>query len=127
MVTLEIARVVVWGEPRAKQRPRVTTHGTYTPKVTRDYEASIRAAWDHQTDPQKPDCVRLDIRFYLGTHRHVDVDNLAKAVKDALNGHAYDDDWQVHDLRASKYYTARELARTEIVVHSINPDREEQT
>lgn len=125
MVNLEIARVVVWGEPRAKQRPRVTARGTYTPTVTRDYENNIRAGWDNQADPHKPDCVRLDIRFYLGNHRHVDADNLAKAVKDALNGRAYDDDWRVHDLRVSKFYTARELARTEIIVYSIDSDREE--
>lgn len=124
----ETARVVIWGEPRAKQRPRVTSRGTYTPKVTRDYEDSIRAAWDYIERPdEKAACVRLDIRFYLGTHRHVDADNLAKSVKDALNGRAYDDDWRVHDLRVSKFYTTRDLARTEVTVYAIDPDREETT
>lgn len=123
---IETARVVIWGEPRSKQRPRVTVRGTYTPKTTRDYENRVRAAWDYAARPDKPACVRLDIRFYLGTHRHVDADNLAKSVKDALNGRAYEDDWQVHELRVAKFYTTRELARTEVVVYSIDADREEQ-
>lgn len=113
------------GEPRAKQRPRVTRNGTYTPKTTREYEASIKQAWDAEPRPDTPACVRLDVAFYLGTHRHVDADNLVKCVKDALNGRAYDDDWQVHDLRVTKYYTTRDRARTEVTVRGIDPDREE--
>jgi Holliday junction resolvase RusA-like endonuclease len=119
----ETARLTVWGEPRAKQRPRVTRHGTYTPQVTREYEDSIRAVWDATDHPDMPECVRLDIQFYLGTKRHVDLDNLAKACKDALNSRAYLDDWQVHELSVSKFYTARSTARTEIVVYSIPGDR----
>lgn len=124
-MTRETAHVVIWGEPRAKQRARVTVRGTYTPKTTRDYENTIRAAWDYADHPDKPECVRLDVHFYLGTHRHVDADNLAKSVKDALNGRAYDDDWRVHDLRVYKYYTTRALARTEVTVYAIDNDREE--
>lgn len=122
-----VARITVAGEPRAKQRPRVTRHGTYTPKTTRDYENSIRARWDAEPRPDQPTCVRLDVAFYLGTHRHVDADNLVKCVKDALNGRAYDDDWRVHDVRVRKFYTTKDRARTEVTVHSINPDREEAT
>jgi len=124
---IEIARLTIPGEPRAKARPRVTRNGTYTPKTTRDYEATIRATWDAQQQPELPACVRLDVTFYLGTHRHVDADNLVKSVKDALNGRAYKDDWQVHDLRVTKHYTTRDRARTEVTVYSINPDREETT
>ena len=119
------ARLTIPGEPRAKQRPRVTRHGTYTPKITRDYETSIRNIWDAADRPEKPVCVRLDVTFYLGTKRHVDADNLVKCVKDALNGRAYMDDWQVHEVRAHKYYTTKDRARTEVTVYSINPDRQE--
>ena len=121
----ETARLTIPGEPRAKARPRVTRNGTYTPKTTRDYETTIKAFWDSTEHPDKPPCVRLDVTFYLGTHRHVDADNLVKCVKDALNGRAYDDDWQVHEVRARKYYTTRALARTEVTIYGIDPDREE--
>lgn len=120
-----VAELTVPGEPRAKARPRVTRRGAYTPKTTVDYENAVRAVWDAVARPDKPSCVRLDVAFYLGTHRRVDTDNLAKAVKDALNGRAYDDDWRVHDLRAVKFYTSRDRARTEIRVYSIDADREE--
>lgn len=119
------ASIEIPGEPRSKQRARVTRNGTYTPKSTRDYEAAIRAAWDSELRPDQPECVHLMVTFYLGTHRHVDLDNLVKATKDALNGRAYDDDWRVHELTAFKKYTSRDRARTVIDVYSIHPDREE--
>ena len=122
-----IASLPVPGEPRSKQRPRVTRHHTYTPKVTVDYENAIRAAWDAELRPDQPACVHLQVSFYLGTHRHVDLDNLVKATKDALNGRAYDDDWRVHELTAFKHYTTRDRARTVVDVYSIDPYREEST
>ena len=126
-MTVRLAFLVIPGEPKAKARPRVTRFGTYTPKTTVEYEDSIRAAWDAlDRYPDLPACVRLDVRFYLGTHRHTDVDNMVKAVKDALNKRAYDDDWQVHELRAQKFYTSKDRARTEVTVYAIEPDREER-
>jgi len=122
-----LADLTVRGEPRAKARPRVTRHGTYTPKTTRDYEDLIRDAWDSAPRPDKPAAVRLVVRFFIGTHRRVDVDNLLKCVKDALNGRAYDDDWQVFDVRAEKWYTTRDRARTEVGVYTIDTDREERS
>lgn len=121
-----IAALAIPGEPRAKARPRVTRNGTFTPKTTVDYENLIRKAWDSADRPDMPACVRLDVSFYLGTHRHVDADNLLKCVKDALNGRAYLDDWQVHEVRAQKFYTTKDRARTDVTIYSINPDREEE-
>lgn len=121
-----LADLTIPGEPKSKQRPRVTRNGTFTPKTTRDYENAIRAVWDADARPDMPACVRLVIRFYLGTHRHVDVDNLSKSVKDALNGRAYKDDADVYELRAEKWHTSKERARTEVVVYAIENDREER-
>lgn len=123
---IPIATLIVLGEPRAKGRPRVTRRGTFTPKLTVAFENAIREAWDAELRPDMPACVRMDVTFYLGTHRRVDVDNLAKAAGDALNTRAYDDDWRIHELRALKYYTSSDRARTEINVYAINPDREER-
>ncbi len=121
------AILTIPGEPIAKGRPRHMKGGhTYTPKSTRDFEARVAAAWDAEDRPELPACVRLEVRFYLGTHRRVDVDNLVKSCSDALNGRAYDDDWRIHEIRAAKFYTTRERARTEVIIHAINPDREER-
>lgn len=123
---LPIATLSVPGEPRSKARPRVTRRGTFTPKTTVDYENTIRAAWDSQPRPDMPACVRLDVTFYLGTHRRVDVDNLAKCAGDALQSRAFDNDWRIHDMRVRKFYTTRDRARTEIHVYAIDADRDEQ-
>ena len=122
-----IASLTIPGEPRAKARPRHMNGGhSYTPKGTREFEAVVRAAWDAELRPDMPPCVRLDVTFYLGTHRRVDVDNLAKLIADALNRRAYDDDWRIHEMRAVKFYTTRDRARTEIHVYAIDADREER-
>jgi crossover junction endodeoxyribonuclease RusA len=124
---IALATLTVPGEPVAKGRPRVTRKGhAYTPKSTVAFEALVAAAWDAEPRPDLPSCVRLDVTFYLGTHRRVDVDNLAKAAADALNTRAYDDDWRIHELRAQKFYTTRDRARTEIHVYAIAADREER-
>ena len=125
-MTVELARRVIVGNPRPKARARVTKHGTYTPKQTRDYEGSIREVWDSIPRPDMPECVRLDVFFFRGDRRHVDLDNLVKSVKDALNKRAYSDDWRVYNLRAWKFYTTPERARTEVVIYAIDPDRDEK-
>lgn len=33
------------GEPKGKARPRVTVHGTYTPKSSKEYESRVKAAF----------------------------------------------------------------------------------
>lgn len=124
-----VAHVIVMGEPRAKARPRVTSRGAYTPKVTRDAEAAVRAAFEAVDLPDYPrnGIFRLDVDFYLGTRRHVDVDNLLKLVKDGLNGAAFDDDSQVYVERGRKWHTARDRARTELWLYLIPADREEKS
>jgi Holliday junction resolvase RusA-like endonuclease len=125
-MTVEVARLTIVGEPRPKARARVTRNGTYTPKLTVGYEAAIREVWDCVPRPDMPECVRLDVVFFLGNHRRADVDNFVKSVKDALNKRAYSDDWRVHDVRARKYYTTPGRARTEVVIYAIDPDRDER-
>lgn len=125
-MTVEVARFTVVGEPVPKARARVVRGHAYTPVRTRDFEASVRAVWDAEPRPDMPDCVRLDVAFFRSSRRHCDLDNLVKAVKDALNGRAYTDDWRVHDLRGRKHYTTKARARTEVVVYAIDPDRDER-
>jgi len=46
--------------------------------------------------------LRVSIHFRRDNRRRVDLDNLSKAVLDAMNGIVYQDDQQIHELRLSK-------------------------
>lgn len=112
------------GRPVPKGRPRVTRHGTYTPKSTQEYEAAIRAAWEreHMMPFAEGDALELDVVAYFpipkGTPKkrseemvakpytkRGDLDNIVKSVMDALNGYAYPDDAAIWNIAARKRYT----------------------
>jgi Holliday junction resolvase RusA-like endonuclease len=63
--------------------------------------------------------LRVELRFYRGDKRHVDSDNLAKLVLDALNGVAWVDDSQITLLSVDKHLD-RGNPRTEIAVHTLS-------
>lgn len=98
-------RFFVPGKPVSKARARVIAHGVrctaYTPAKTKAWESAIRwvasasaikARWKPTADPCE---VEIALR---GLHPLSDVDNAAKAVLDALNGLAWDDDRRVWSL-----------------------------
>lgn len=99
-------------KPIPKGRPRFSTvtHTTYTPKRTADYEDAV--AWHYKaydgTMHKGP--LQLTVRFYFRgdkskPHTKVpDLDNLLKALMDAINGVAWEDDKQVTSIIASKHY-----------------------
>ena len=93
------------GNPIPKGRPRVYNGHATTPKRTREYEALVRdaAAICWQGDPTTAQ-VRVELRFWRGDKRKVDLDNLVKAVLDALNGVVWEDDEQIIQLTAYKNY-----------------------
>ena len=120
----ESVHFFVDGRPVPKGRPRVTRHGTYTPKSTQDYEAAIRAAWEreHVMPFAEGDALELDVVAYFpipkGTPKkrseemvakpytkRGDLDNIVKSVMDALNGYAYPDDAAIWNIAARKRYT----------------------
>lgn len=130
----------VLGPPQGKARPRVTRHGTYTPKRTRDYERAIRQAWQDagavsfgtapvsvtlyaEFEPPKSlsKKKRLDLIDRGAPTKKPDADNILKAVCDALNGHAYADDAQIvravivkeYGLCAGVYVTIRTIGEEE--------------
>lgn len=121
---VSVQRLTLPGEPLGKARPRVTRHGTYTPKATREAEARLRAAWDAghgalETDPVSR--FGLAVQFHR-FHRHRrDLDNLVKLVLDALNGApgAWADDHQVEALTASVRWVPREDTRTVIALWTL--------
>ena len=121
-----------------KARPRATRIGSnirmYTPKKTQGYEQLIKGCYIakygiHPTD--KPVSVTIDItlaipkatpkkqreKMLCGKYKATkkpDIDNVAKAVLDALNGIAYIDDKQVAQLILSKRYGETEGIRVYI-------------
>ena len=97
-------------DPVPKARARITKFGAYTPKKTKDFEKYIR----QNTICRKFDGpLAIDIVFYIKRPKTVireypcvkpDIDNLFKAVTDALNGMAYNDDSQIVKVTTEKAY-----------------------
>ena len=121
-------KFTVLGEPRGKQRPRMTKTGhTYTPAETVQYENLIRLEYRRQChDFRFEDRTPLDARitaYYsipksasgkkkqamldrrIRPIKKVDCDNLVKVVLDSLNEIAYRDDVQVVDCQVRKFYS----------------------
>lgn len=118
----------VFAEPQGKARPRVTSHGAYTPKKTKDYERLVQLEYkssggkdygdkqlqveitaNFQIPKSKPRKVRVDmLAGRIRPTKKPDCDNIAKAILDALNGIAYHDDSQIVTLAVDKWYTPDE-------------------
>lgn len=115
----------VYGVPVGKGRPRFTKSGhTYTPDKTAAYEQLVQLCW--RTQCRKgfargvPIRAEIDAWFPVpasvskkkkaameGTYHTVrpDADNIAKAILDALNGLAYEDDSAVCVIDVQKRRT----------------------
>jgi Holliday junction resolvase RusA-like endonuclease len=112
-------------KPHAKQRPRVTRTGqAYTPAATRGAEKAILDAFVNASiedsgaegyppieGPVRVTILLADDHFVLDVEPHTeptqrklrgDVDNYAKTILDALNGHAWVDDKQIVFLTVVK-------------------------
>lgn len=107
-------QIIVPGEPRSKQRPRVTKRGVYTPPQTVEQESMIRDAFIATGAARFQHTILVEIDFYNALRHRRDIDNMAKLVLDALNGLAFDDDYQVVELNLRKMFTSKDRARTEI-------------
>lgn len=126
-------RIVVPGCPIGKARPRVTYHGTYTPKKTKMYEEQIRGCWATQSKKRIPDGVPIEmtVKCYfpipksvskkkraemIGSHhmKKPDLDNCIKSAMDGCQGCAFPEDARVYRIYAEKLYD--ENPRMEIVI-----------
>lgn len=123
--------LVIPGTPVGKGRPRFSTAGrfprAYTPEKTAAYEELVRTVWAKSGRKQAPDGAAIHARIMAGfpipqsksrkareamaagtvpyIHKP-DLDNIAKAALDALNGLAYRDDSQIITLTVTKCYVA---------------------
>jgi len=107
----------VEGAPVGKARPRVTARGAYMPAPYRAWLDTVKrealAYWAEHSECADSDCsarwydpthpaIVLVLVFYLPDRRRRDVDNLAGAVMDALNGVLWKDDSQIVRLVVEK-------------------------
>lgn len=94
-------KIEIAARPVPKARPRLGSNGKmYTPRKTREFEELI--GWTTRSVVRKPieKPVKVNIDVYSKTR--ADIDNIAKAILDGLNGVAFLDDRQVVDLRIRK-------------------------
>lgn len=133
----ETMEFIVEGKPQGKARPRFSckSGAVYTPSKTMKYEKTIREAFDRANyeelidyDPSGYIFIRIDAYFPIPKSwtkkkkadalagdiyptGKPDIDNIQKAVLDALNGSAYDDDKQVVKIVCTKRYALHGLVK----------------
>lgn len=127
------------GEPGAKGRPRFTRYGhAYTDKKTVEFENLVRVAFTQHVPGHQPyegPCrVHIDAYFPIPVStskkrkllmmdglirptKRPDCDNIAKAVLDALNSVAYNDDKQVIEMVVRKWYS--DVPRTIVMIEEV--------
>lgn len=130
---------VVYGEPIAKGRPRVTKRGAYTPEKTVRYEELVKFSY-LQTERVRftdGEALMMHIDIFMSIPKSTskkkaemmhegsirptkkpDIDNIIKAMGDSLNKLAFEDDSQVVCIVASKYYSYEprvEITITEVI------------
>ena len=107
-------KLIFFIKPTAKARPRAGRNGFYTPAKTAEFESKIKIIAKQQ-NPKiiKGSPVWVSITFtFAATKKKTnilhssrpDLDNLVKAVCDALNGIAWEDDGQIAILECCKRY-----------------------
>lgn len=111
---------------RFREALAAVQHRTVTPAETRQFEAEIAAAGKRAMGGAAPlSCpVEMEIHFVFAgdpatwptAHSDGDLDNLEKAVKDALNKVAYEDDRQV--VRKS---SIKECGPEDMIVIAVRP------
>lgn len=110
--------------PKGRARAAITNRGgvyTTTPTRTRQYEALIAEATAEQYPYDAPITSELIayVNFYLPSRKHGDIDNLAKAILDGMQGVAFKNDKQIKGLHLELYFCNEESCgnpRTEVIL-----------
>lgn len=114
---------IIPGTPRPKQSFRYSSRGHHQPQHVTDWQNTV--AWharlamqgrDPMTGPVSMRCV-----FVLPTNRRCDLDNLNKAVSDAMQGIVFKDDTQVVNLHLVKRVCANPGVYVEVYPGEILP------
>ena len=145
-MTNESIELIIKELPVAKGRPRVSTKNgfarAYNPKKTRDYESKVKMYFKAQFPKHTPftadDVLKVVMEFYYpipksyskkkreqiiagGMYKNngEDLDNLEKAVLDALNGIAYCDDRIISEVEKRKYWTLHSEGYSRVEIRKI--------
>lgn len=110
--------IIVPGRPVPKARPRVTSHGTYTPQRTQAHTEWVQA---HAREvmagsPPLTGPIQVMVFHYLkgDPTKRPDLLNLDMLVADALSGIVYQDDSQIIEMTSMKLRSTPEETRIEI-------------
>ena len=106
----QIFKFTFKGEPKTKSNSYFAGKGKfYVRKANKQYEDSLKRkikniAKKKKHEPtSKP--VKVVIRYYLGSKRRKDLQNLPKTTCDAMNKIVYEDDSQIVMLVITKHYS----------------------
>lgn len=87
--------ITVPGKPIPLQRSRTSSGRHYLPARSKTYRLLVQATWMQAGRPTLGDTpFTMSARFH-GARANADLDNLVKAILDALNGLAFTDDSQL--------------------------------
>lgn len=131
-----MTRFEILGQPVAKGRARKGKSGFYTPEKTKNYETLVQESYMIAKDKRYyTGQLRMEIELYFQIPKKTnketrqkmiqgmirpttkpDVDNCIKSIADALNGVAYEDDKQIIEVEAKKFYS--ETPRAEVTLIS---------
>jgi len=123
-------RFCIETKPLPAPRPRFSKYGTYNKKEYTQYKQKIAWMYKSKGGSLYDGIVNIKIDFFFMVPKSwskkkkecmdeylpkADVDNLAKAVLDALNGIAYEDDRQIQSLFVRKQYSKSNAVVIEIL------------
>ncbi len=132
------------GQPVGKGRPRFAMIKgkvrTYTPKATREFEQRVAWLCAHRpaTGPirvsitaifRRPKAMKRqsDPPGLCWHTKKPDLDNVCKALIDACNGRAYEDDNQIVKIDAAAYYSEKTgKPRTHVEIYEFKPTTTKQ-
>jgi Holliday junction resolvase RusA-like endonuclease len=125
-----VVRATHIGEPLGKHRPRFNkkTGRVYTPNATKVHQDNLAAAATAAAGPFTADgewAYGIRAVFYVQTYQRKDVDNLLKAVLDAMNRLVFKDDSQVKEVMGWSVLDTIN-PRTEFVVYRTDKLHREQ-
>lgn len=94
------------GEPVPKQSFKYRKGGGYQPARVTEWQEAV--GWMAKEAMQGKDLlagpIEVEVGFVRSNKRRCDIDNLQKAVSDALQGVVFADDDQIHKMVLYKFY-----------------------
>jgi Holliday junction resolvase RusA-like endonuclease len=87
--------IVILGKPVPLQRSRTSKGRHYLPARSKAYRELVQASWLEAGRPSLGTAPFAAAMCFYGANARADLDNLVKAVLDALNTLAYTDDSQL--------------------------------